>query len=420
MRLVLRTFLASLLLLVCGGALGQAGLASAAFGPRGTEVLGYPGAQVAAAYWGQTLLAVGFENRKVVRLRPDGSVDRRFGGDGKVEIAAEDIAVTADRKILILGAPERLEADPTLTRLLPNGRPDRSFGGDGVITVDLGYRYDTGTTLMVDAKGRMVIGGFSAERIEPRGNSVGGGTMVRLLPGGAVDRSFGSDGRLVLAGGEDGVADLAPGPRGSIFVLSGGTSAFMVRLRAGGGVDLSFGEEGIVSLGRLAEQVGVDYFGSVPSIGVAPGGKIVLAGTDSDPLDDRLRYRVVALRLRPDGSLDPRYGEGGLAAARLGSWFFAAAMLLRPSGHLVVAGSSQRPPGKHSVMAAIGFDPDGKLDRSFGRDGKLRIDFGKTWGSSEAIVAHPGGRATIVGYAAGKERSGLALARIKLSSPERH
>lgn len=433
MRLVQRSFLTvragfglAALAFACAALLLGAGGARAAFDSRGVEVLDLPGPTASAAYGKRTLIAVGYgPDQGIMRLRANGSIDGGFGENGRAKLSVTDLAVTADGRILVLGrsAIGTPNYEPTVTRLLPDGSVDRSFGG-GTIRVDLGGKYDFAARIALDSQGRILVAGTSADIPAQRGFSPGTLAITRLRPGGAVDRGFGRNGSVAFGegSGEESLSGLTAGPRDSVFVVSGAREVF--KLRPGGSPDPGFGKEGRANLWELRNQAGIEFLSDIETVGVTRGGKVLIAGSDPDGDGKELHYRAAALRLMPDGSLDTGYGQGGLATARIGAWFFASSMLLQRSGRLVVAGSSQQPAGHNSAFAAVAFDTRGRIDRTFGHGGKLRIDLGATWTLNNAIVPRPGGQALLIGSTSeegghpGGPR-GLALARIDLYNGKR-
>lgn len=425
MRLVQRSFPAAratlalvALSLACAALLLAAGGARAAFDSRGTAVLDLPAPTDSAAYGKRTLVAVGTgPDQEIVRLRANGSIDTGFGEGGRVQIAAIDLAVTADGKILVLGNdyPADSYYDPSVTRLLPDGSVDPSFGG-GTIRVDFGGKYDYGARIAVDARGRVLVGGTSSDVLSPRGFAPSSMTIVRLRPGGAVDRGFGRDGKARFGGAtENGLTAFALGPRGSIFAAPSSGEVF--KLGPGGWLDRGFGEGGRADLWKLQDELGLSSPIGIEDIAVTKSGKPVIVTTDSYFHGNTHIYRAAALRLLPDGTLDRRFGREGVATGRVGLWFFAGSMLLQRNGRLVIAGSSQTAPGQDSAFAAIAFDARGRHDPTFGRHGRMRIDPGATWTTNDSIVPRPGGRALLVGWANGEASGGprgLALALIDL------
>ena len=107
----------------------------------------------------------------LIRYRPDGSLDRSFGGDGRVRTdfghseTAEGAAVDSQDRVIAVGeswngtgphAP-----DAVLARYQPDGHLDPDFGGDGRVRTRIGYQSGA-NAVAVDAQGRIVIAGWSS------------------------------------------------------------------------------------------------------------------------------------------------------------------------------------------------------------------------------------------------------------------
>ncbi len=103
---------------------------------------------------------------------------------------------------------------------------------------------------------------------------------------------------------------MAVQPDGKILVAGSGgypTGLLVGRINPDGSADTTFGGKGYVV---------TDFGGSPPSNGanalaIQPDGKILAAGT--------LRSDFALVRYNPDGSLDPTFGDGGLATAGPGA-----------------------------------------------------------------------------------------------------
>jgi uncharacterized delta-60 repeat protein len=133
------------------------------------------------------------------RHRPDGRPDMSFGDRGRVLLhrgppASVDplqVVRAPDGDFIVVGI--RIELRPVyrrhvyLQRVNPDGRFDRRFGRDGV--VDLEGVGSGSVTSAVDANGKLVV----AISSEKRGTAV-----LRLLPDGRLDRSFGRSGLVVI------------------------------------------------------------------------------------------------------------------------------------------------------------------------------------------------------------------------------
>jgi hypothetical protein len=103
----------------------------------------------------------------MVRLNPNGTVDRGFGrrltrpASGG---AGYDVLVQPDRRIVVAGIAYR---DPwhrqtsrwLVVRYLGNGRLDRTFGKGGFLIGDFGTGDDLARSLLMQPDGKLVVGG---------------------------------------------------------------------------------------------------------------------------------------------------------------------------------------------------------------------------------------------------------------------
>ena len=149
----------------------------------------------------------------VAAFRTDGSTDTAFGAGGLVTTSIGDGAdrdrvggmVLTDNKIVVAGssAPSEGESGFVAARyLLPGGQPDPLFSVDGRTFTDFGW-VATGQgaapgaaveAVVAESDGRVVLGGTSPQ----------GWTLVRYLPNGTPDASFGADGIVGLKRLDDG------------------------------------------------------------------------------------------------------------------------------------------------------------------------------------------------------------------------
>ncbi|HEX8292407.1 MAG TPA: Calx-beta domain-containing protein [Pyrinomonadaceae bacterium] len=168
----------------------------------------------------------------LARLKPDGTPDTTFDGDGRLTTAflgqdyAYGVAVQADGKIVAAGAAggrfNLTEPDFALARYEANGALDPTFGAGGRATLDFDSGSDTAVGVAAAPGGRILAGGytfpsryggplFAAARFNPDGspdNTFGaGGRATTGFPGGerATGRGMTAqpDGRLVVVGDVD-------------------------------------------------------------------------------------------------------------------------------------------------------------------------------------------------------------------------
>ena len=100
----------------------------------------------------------------VTRLRPNGSPDTTFDGDGTATIdfgsladVANDAVRQPDGKIVVAGSTQADE-DVAVARLNPDGSPDATFGAAGKATVDFGVA-TFGHAVALQQNGRIVVAG---------------------------------------------------------------------------------------------------------------------------------------------------------------------------------------------------------------------------------------------------------------------
>jgi uncharacterized delta-60 repeat protein len=341
---------------------------------------------------------------------PGGELDPSFGTDGTFTFEL-GTAGNTDVGELIIDDEDRLLIAAELVRMsvirvLPDGQGlDPSFGDEGI------SRYTDTVNSLVQAMalrtdGRIVLYGLR--------QPAGGGLhllLARFLRDGELDPSFGEDGvvldlRLDRLSGSGDVATL---PDGRVVVFD----AFgLYRFLQDGSADPSFGTEGLVvpeSFGSVANvlrrapddwigtwfgntqlinadgsagaiyrsQLSGVFVGGLDEIG---GGLYVLGGSRQSGSGQDATSDVYAARLRPGdetGSLelDPCFGGAGSRAYDFGSSEGGAASAVQADGRVVIVGGASTDRGDTDLVV-VRIRPDGEIDRGFGTDGIVYLDFG--------------------------------------------
>lgn len=212
--------------------------------------------------------------------------------------------------------------------------------------------------------------------------------LLRYLPGGALDATFGSGGLVTtdVGTGSDTAQDAVLQTDRKIVVAgsSGGKFA-LTRYTTAGALDSSFDGDGIATT-----SIGTGCTGR--SVLIQPDGKLIVAGyaTVSGASDFALA------RYLPDGSLDATFGTGGIVTMAVGtSTDEATSMLLQPDGKIVIAGHSQV--GTYYDFALVRCNADGSLDGSFGSGGKVIVSMGPRNDFCSSCALYPDGRIVIGG-----------------------
>ena len=244
----------------------------------------------------------------IARYNRNGSLDRTFAGDGRQVVAFGNgagndsplgVAVQDDGKIVVAGdsAQPGSGQDFALVRLKRNGTLDRRFGNGGRRTTDFAGGDDAATDLRIQPNGRLVLAGQSEQ-----GAMGTDYALARYRPNGTLDRTFGGDGRATLDFGSNPAGDFSNGLAlqrngkivvgGESFLTTGtGLDFSLARFRSNGAVDTSFAGDGRQTT-SFQNEAGDDYGQAVQ---IQRNGRIVLAGLSRQPgtgLDFALaRYR---------------------------------------------------------------------------------------------------------------------------------
>ena len=127
-----------------------------------------------------------------------------------------------------------------------------------------------------------------------------------------------------------------------------------------GTLDVSFGVDG-----ALRTNLGGTYDWAYATA-IQPDGRILAAGVS----EAKGTYDFALARYTATKDLDPTFGEGGFVLTDFdNSYDWAYAMALLPDGKILLAGVSDASGSKDFALAR--YNPDGSLDRSFGKDGKV-------------------------------------------------
>jgi uncharacterized delta-60 repeat protein len=376
-----------------------------------------------------------------------GDLDASFGTGGLVthtSFSVNDggnlLAFQSDGKIVLAGYVLVGPAERTrfaVARFDANGMPDPTFGGDGVVRT----RFRTGPRCLEQARSVLVrpggtivaIGSSSCPRSEPRAGSDSLFAVASFEPDGSLTPSFGTGGKVLTnfgsaarcsASGEAAalVADGTVVVAGTASCRSIDPRFALARYLPDGSLDPSFGGNGKVRTNLTPQE------DRLSDVLIQPDGKIVASGTAAYwvvEIPDALESRAALVRYESDGSLDPTFGGGdGKVTTSFHSRLCPGAnesygIALQADGRIVEGGSA-------ACSATVGAAPhprwvlaryrsDGRLDRTFGRDGRVvTIWSAETWGDWMwgGVAVQPNGRILAAGTA-GRNISRFTVARYR-------
>ncbi len=213
----------------------------------------------------------------ITRFNNDGSIDKEFGTGGTVFTNLDDVLISNiilqnDGKILVGGTYDYLtDSKFMVLRYLPNGLTESSFGTSG-IAKEAEYS-DELKTIAIQKDGSIVTGGYQGAFEAP-----GPMKLVRFTNKGVVDSSFGKDGVVLTQFEEDAEVDKLLIQNDGKIVAAGtlnpsldDPSFQIVRYLPAGDIDTSFGTEGSTTTSSKIMLYCTDAL-------LQNDGKILLAG----------------------------------------------------------------------------------------------------------------------------------------------
>jgi uncharacterized delta-60 repeat protein len=208
----------------------------------------------------------------------------------------------------------------------------------------------------------------------------------------------------------DDAHDVEVQPDGKILVTADGSGPLghrwwvVVRYLSDGMLDTSFGN------GGAAVLEGTDG-GPATGLELQPDGKIVITGWAHC-----VEKCFAAARLNPDGSLDPSFGDGGVARHDPIRRTEAYDVAIQRDGRIVLVGDWFKggDANDDQVGCVMRLLPNGRLDRSFSRDGVVRFEHGHGDDHLTAVTIQ---RGRIVAAGAGRlisgSRGGFGVVRLR-------
>lgn len=272
----------------------------------------------------------------VYRLLENGQPDMTFGNSGvavindinSVAIIVGVASDTQSRTLIALGATDLLGSgriETTLLRLTAGGVLDSTFGLGGVTQAPLSTTGpERATDVQIQADGRILVLGrthtspFNSPSSPGVQNKNFDFYVMRFLPNGTLDQSYGSSGSTIISFG-DNRANGRKGriqPDGKLVIAGNVTStgltpdfppyAAWVRLNTDGSLDTTFGSNGLAMINFGA------YGGILFDLSLQTDGRIV--GGVNEWLDSAGNNGIAGvMRINGDGTLDTSYAGDGVA-----------------------------------------------------------------------------------------------------------
>jgi uncharacterized delta-60 repeat protein len=248
-------------------------------------------------------------------------------------------------------------------RLQSDGSLDQAFANAGMFqlsSVNYGEQH-AGTSMVLDPDGKIVVAGSRNDRL----------IVVRLLPNGSLDGSFGTAGVVTGPEALDFSGDSSAGARTNILRTAGGgyrviasdmAGCHIVALTAAGVMDNAFGTAGIATVDGAS---GPSSFCN--SMVAQADGSLVVAG--------KANGQGFAARILADGQPDPSFDASAVSSVLSE----ATAVAVSPDDSVVVAGASV------SGETIVRLQSTGELDALFGNAGTTLIDLPSVYGVATVV-----------------------------------
>ena len=306
-------------------------------------------------------------------LAAPGDLDPTFGSAGRVRVplpngaGAIAAAVQSDGKIVVVGTTSWYGPnngfDVVAVRLNSNGTLDSAFDGDGITVLDYGSNeISSAAAVCITPTGKILIAGdtFGTPGFQYQT------ALIRLNADGSADNTFGPNGRRLYSVAEEMlVSKIRPQADGK-FVIGGNTLNFQgtgdfkfFRVEADGAVDMSFGTNGrtIIDFNQAGDELA--------DLTILPDGRIIGVGNSQIEVE----RSISVMRLLSNGQLDTSVGGGKLSMA-IGYRDRAISIARQFDGKLLIAGETPSS-GFVPLGMIVRLNADGTPDASFGSGGRV-------------------------------------------------
>ena len=242
------------------------------------------------------------------------------------------------------------DSEMGVVRFLANGALDTSFGTNGVAWIGSPGASAGATSLAVAADGRIAVGGkvetpypdyaayVALAWLSSSGSLLSG--PATSVPGFGVDVAVDAAGRALVAAQRFWGTPVYDSNWNVIEILGASpwpqSALAVVRVLPGGALDASFGTAGVAS---MAVPSGDSAYAT--TLALQPDGCIVLAGSATlQPTPTTWANDLIVLRLMAGGAPDTSFSGDGAVNADVGPYDAAQSVLLQSDGKIVVVGTA--------------------------------------------------------------------------------
>ncbi|MEP6467669.1 MAG: T9SS type A sorting domain-containing protein, partial [Parafilimonas sp.] len=340
-----------------------------------------------------------------------GTLNKKFGDSGKVltgynnaQSTSTASAMQTDNKAVVVGNYDSIGVDGYLIlRYLPGGQLDNSFGNNGKVVINFGYDIQEARSVVIQSDGKIVVAGYGETGMFDENYDV---VAARLTTNGKLDSTFGNNGKVLLDFGTDETGNSVCLQQDGKIIIGGiyNNSDFLtVRLKTNGSLDSTYGNNGkVIST--------FNQLSSIASVAAQSDGKIVAGGIKGGSIS-----MFVIARYNSNGSNDITFGTGGFVYTDYGANADEISkIIIQPDQKIIaIGGTGLHFDFIHEYVAVARYKTNGNFDSSFGINGKSTLQYANNTAYGNDAVLQTDGKIIISGNLSTDTTVNYLLVRLK-------
>lgn len=310
----------------------------------------------------------------VFSVAQDGGMDTSFGNEGVVITDIDDstdlgLAVVQqdDGKLVISGITSSDNGNsflPYVVRYLPDGSLDNSFGDGGTLIGDFAEGYTHAMNVFIDELQNIIVAGIFIE------SQAYHYKVARYDANGFLDTSFGTNGLFTVPSGYESKMTMLSDDSFLFVKFKNNDEISVFHYLENGTLNLDFGVNGIATSAFTGGQFKLE------GVKADANGNIFVLGRR----DITLAADIILMQFQPDGYLNTSFGNNGMAIKTIDAMnpmnSSSAGFDFTDDGKIVIAGSSGACLNEsHSIRQPffLKYESDGLPDNSFGVNGTVLL-----------------------------------------------
>jgi uncharacterized delta-60 repeat protein len=381
------------------------------------------------------IIYVGFKtyslngNIFISRFNSNGTLDTSFGVNGIVNtsLIAEVgrngmVKIQPDDKILITASfsinSNSDSFDFATARYNSDGTIDSNFGTNGIVITDLSTKSDNSYAVDLQSDGKIIVAGAS-NVLNQNSDFKINCSMVRYLPNGVLDTSFGINGKSFFgefdATSSSATICMTILPDDSIVIGSytnaqEANSDFanfgIIKTTNNGILNSTFGN-------NVHKIIDFGFYDEINAIGHYDG-KIIALGFSTNP---GVTNKVAMARILSDGNLDTSFGNSGKINTNISATSSndrTVDLLIQTDGKIIASGSTVVNSEVNFLL--VQFTNNGVLDTQFNVNGFVTTSFGNPVSRATGLLLDNNGKILVTGLTGTNSTLQTAFSRYTLQN----